>query len=935
MKTTLLIASVFVGAAIAIGAPEDDLITNLQRGLFEEEANHNYDAAIKAYQAVVNQLDKNRKLAVTAIFRLGECYRKEGRTNEATACYERILHQFPDQPAYVKLSRDTMASMGLAPAKAAAPGTSEAENVARIRAIIKNSPDLINAPQSNGETLLEAAAGKGQLAVARLLLDNGAAVNGIKQPGLTPLHFAAANGHKTMVDLLLSKGANPNARTANGATPLDLAALKGYEEVAKSLVAAGAQVNAKTGPAPEAQDRADLKYHLGGGYFSGLGSTPLHLATASGNDDLVRLLISKSADVNAQDVNGRTVLSYAAEDQYAEIVKTLLAAKADPNLGSLDLPLAFAAFNGDTNITELLLHAGANPNLACGVYIGSGKWNGKHTALDIAVGQGNADVVEDLVRFKADPDGVDQFDHPLIYDALANPPVLSALLNGGANPNRIAPGSVAPGLDHASALLQAANIGKSDAVALLLAHGADPNAPDNAGDGPLHLAAGNDHARSAELLLKNGANINAQDNGGLTPLGQAVVYKHENLARLLLNHKADPNVQANDGETPLHVAVENRLGGIVRLLLQNHANPNIQDNRGQTPLHAAVEHRFGEIAVMLLQYKADPNVQDEDGHTPLDLAKEAGQGGRPGFGRPGVPVMPARPGRVWNPALGAWTTPSPEPKESRPSTLVQLLLKHGAIADMPRMNVIEVRRASSGYSHVVFTKTTNNWNHFTLFEAIAAQYGLIASAPEQSQFPNPNYRNPYVSYGYLVSYPGAAPNNPPDFPDLAHIHLRRPTPDLKGWTDKIVDLAAALDSGSCSNDVPLKWGDVIDIPETDHPVNAVRQGLPAPDVQALSKCLSRTVTLTIGGQPHPIALTPPTPPKPGWAQPGPVSFWLKGHVLSSPWLLTSSDVSRVKITRTGPATGKKERFVVDCSQDKPAPGFWLRNGDVIEVPEKP
>src|SRR5437879_1135741 len=77
----------------------------LQKGLFEEEANHNLDAAIKAYQSVITQQDDQRKLAATAVFRLGECYRKLGRTNEATAQYERILRDFADQPSLAALSR--------------------------------------------------------------------------------------------------------------------------------------------------------------------------------------------------------------------------------------------------------------------------------------------------------------------------------------------------------------------------------------------------------------------------------------------------------------------------------------------------------------------------------------------------------------------------------------------------------------------------------------------------------------------------------------------------------------------------------------------------------------------------------------------------------------------------------------------------------------
>src|SRR5207245_3088014 len=78
----------------------------LQKGLFEEKANHNLEAAAQAYQAVSARFDQDRKLAATAIFRLGEVYRKQGRTNEATAQYERIVREFPDQSTLANLSRE-------------------------------------------------------------------------------------------------------------------------------------------------------------------------------------------------------------------------------------------------------------------------------------------------------------------------------------------------------------------------------------------------------------------------------------------------------------------------------------------------------------------------------------------------------------------------------------------------------------------------------------------------------------------------------------------------------------------------------------------------------------------------------------------------------------------------------------------------------------
>ncbi len=97
VRSGLLLFALLVGLLtipVRLSSAAEGVNELLQKGLFEEEANHNLDAAIKAYQSVITQQDDQRKLAATAVFRLGECYRKLGRTNEATAQYERVLRDF-------------------------------------------------------------------------------------------------------------------------------------------------------------------------------------------------------------------------------------------------------------------------------------------------------------------------------------------------------------------------------------------------------------------------------------------------------------------------------------------------------------------------------------------------------------------------------------------------------------------------------------------------------------------------------------------------------------------------------------------------------------------------------------------------------------------------------------------------------------------------
>ncbi len=970
-------------AALCLLAPParaatNDLTTAIQRGLFEEEANQNLGAAIQAYQSVASQFDKDRKLAATAIFRLGECYRKQGDTNAAALHYERILREFSDQPTLVTLSRQNLAALGSAPATPAAPGlsdaarqeqsrlleaeiklvekqvesqkglvraggapwdstvpterellklkrqlaaleagqpisltaaeaaapagSSEADELRRIQALVKDSPDLINAPQARGETLLQTAAAEGKLAVVKLLLNNGAAVDGLQQPGLTALHYAAGNGHKAIVDLLLSKGAKPGAESGGGVTPLHLAARKGYESVAKALLAAGAPVNAKA----TANDQRDnpgstLTYPI-----IWAGQTPLHLAASAGYAGLVELLLAKGADPSVVDSSGRTALSYAVEKHSQPVVQALVAAKADPNAGSSNLPLAVAAYYGDLPALKLLLANGADPNLntnvtgvISGIY-GLGPNGGNATPLAVAASQKRAEAVAELIRAKADPNGsFPGGSSRLIFGALYNAPTLKALLEGGADPNL-------PGREDKSPLLCAVEIeGGQPGVELLLAHKANVNVGrPNDGWTPLHEAAYRGRKEIAELLLKAGADVNAKSQGWITPLHVAVRNNRQEVAELLLAYKADPNAK--------------------------------EENEGWTPLHYAVREGRRELVELLLANQADPNERDKRGVTPLDMAKSQAQSPRP-------------PGAVMVPPVFAPGSPSPLPgaaqTESKPELMPDLLRRYGAVDDLPKLDRIMARRSASGFSESAFTKGAQDWNQFTLLELLAVQYKLLAAAPNQRG-------------GDAYTPSNLMRDSRLPFPDLAQLHISRPAADLKGWQDQVVDLRPVLESGDCARDVRLTWGDVVEVPEADHPLNEGWTGFSNTALGNFKKCLTRQVEIVVKGQSTKLTLAPritglgednegktqalTTVPLTGGVprfeyQPTIYSstpFWLLPVLLQSKLVLVSSDLSRVKVTRRDAVTGEKREWVVDCSDSKRAPDFWLRDGDRIEVPEK-
>jgi len=104
------------------------------------------------------------------------------------------------------------------------------------RLLIENGA-AVNAVAANAMRVmpLHSAASARNLEAARLLLEHGAQVNARQQGGWVPIHAAAQNGDRPMVDLLLRHGADPKLANDEGKTPAIVAKEKGHEEIAALL----------------------------------------------------------------------------------------------------------------------------------------------------------------------------------------------------------------------------------------------------------------------------------------------------------------------------------------------------------------------------------------------------------------------------------------------------------------------------------------------------------------------------------------------------------------------------------------------------------------------------------------------------------------------------------------------------------------------------
>ena len=78
---------------------------------------------------------------------------------------------------------------------------------------------------------LGGAAREGDLKKIKMLLDDGADLNGKYDKGFTPLHWAATMNQVDAIQFLIDEGANLNSRDGHQSTPLLLAAFFGNTAV--------------------------------------------------------------------------------------------------------------------------------------------------------------------------------------------------------------------------------------------------------------------------------------------------------------------------------------------------------------------------------------------------------------------------------------------------------------------------------------------------------------------------------------------------------------------------------------------------------------------------------------------------------------------------------------------------------------------------------
>ncbi len=921
---------------------EESFQEKLTRGILAEESRQDLQSAVAIYSEIIRSADQQRGAIASTLYRLAETQRRLGQTNEADRNYRRLVTEYPESTNLVQLARRQLSSsspgttgpaspvaeeelllqqeiaiadkvldqtrkmvatgtagqdslwkaerdvlqlkrqlaafrgrhqvieLTSAPAGASpdtAPEDPETREIARLKKLFTNSPDLINASSPSGPPELTRAVSTNYPGVVEYLISIGADVNGMDEKGWTPLAQAASTGNKLIVDLLLKAGASPNPSTPGHTAPLHQAIGFGHKIIAETLIKAGAALDGFGG-------------FQAGERISMVNSTPLGIAIFFRHPAMVDLLVRAGADVNhplwdPSDKRSRTL----TEPRYPI---TLAANRHD-----WDKSETLPANRGDWKITELLLDHGANPN----------------------------------------PDGVSV----LAYASFAPPALWDKLLAKGCKLDLESDAAPTP--------LNAAVLNsRPEFVAWLLDHGADVNWSDAKGETlvlhairriPNSNEPGDRKGALAVLeeLLKRKPILEPRTTSHYPPLAVAVDKGVPEAVDMLLQAGANPDPTL-DSFLPLTFAVlkNSQIVGedrwrIFRALIEAGANPSARTSDSDL-LWFVVGRNFDIRYVdLLLKKGANPNQRSDNGLSLLDWLQTF----------------------YLNPRI----TPTPEASRiERAKAIKALLIAAGAREDFPDFDTIKVARASTHFSEVAFRRFgPADRNSFTLVELLAVSYGYLY-APARVDRRDPNDGTASRGDGFqpsprLMMIRGSNKDTAAlRFPAWEKVAIYRYT-GAPGQEEKsIIPVnVAALISGANTNDVPLQWGDVVEIPERDHALSDTQagpEGLPG----ILDRYLPRNVRFRFNGVDTICALLKQPPQTsdtasgvPGGVRPVYPGSRTLANVLRIPGLVRlSSDLSRIQLRRK--TRSESWEATLDCSAPDAGTDIWLQEGDIIEVPEK-
>ncbi|RAH55917.1 ankyrin [Aspergillus piperis CBS 112811] len=527
---------------------------------------------------------------------------------------------------------------------------------------------------------------------ASQVLKNQTFWDGRDSDGRTPLSWAAENGHQAIAELLLEKGASVRSRDNYGRTPLSRAAGKGHESIIKLLLERRTSFLREFLIIPEMPKWSTAKLipsilgHLSTPSLSlpfqsmiafalafqacefwrgrvkmidlddDAGRIPLHWAIMNHHTRSVDLLLQRETSIDLCDKESKCAFHFAAEIGNQKLVQQLI--QISEMIEAKDYhgrsPLLCAVENLQAEVIHSLVQAGARVNVVNNKHQNplhlicrSPRHKDRFPLLNYFISQGAStglcDVnnmtpflyalenrAEDLAQLLLDT-GFDvnfRLHRKSWTKRMENHLVTYKVDESFEKPMR---GDDSVGL---TALHFTALNGILGMTALLLNRGADPNAIDEYGDTPLHLAIRcqvgghryDDPWVTGEYMVETLSDIiTDHEEEGNEVWATIDEMREKTVLQLLESRSIDINIANNDGQYPLHVipfdAARAYHGCIIlSALLYRGAQISSLNSERQTCLHLASQAGNVEAVRILLEKGSDITLLDVHNLSPVHYA---------------------------------------------------------------------------------------------------------------------------------------------------------------------------------------------------------------------------------------------------------------------------------------------------------------------------
>ena len=465
------------------------------------------------------------------------------------------------------------------------------------------------------------------------------------------LHTATWHGRSSTVRLLLEHNVSANISSQYSLTPLGLISIIPINQFRPEHLALAATL---------LNHGADIS-------LGGLENSSLHLAAIAGHEDLVKLFLSRGADISSKNSKNRSALCCAVLHGQSGVAAILLEQGADVKEHNEGRSLLLnAAHLGNVTMLKMLVAKGADINgvsedgtttlmaaasegrveavnylLEQGCPLTQRNKNGDLSALDIAVTQSRLDVVKAILD---SPNYKLTFGDDCSYAWRA---VDNVTIDNRDVCRYIYERTGGPADNGARILHWAVTEGRSQLLKFLIDQGIDMKTPNSDGWSAFHAAVMIGQLSIAGDILNTGFDINYAGHQSRTALHQAIASNQPESVEFLVSHHPKMNIRDEDLQLPIHIAIDrgstdalqdlplsaedfnsNDFGGqslvsfaagsgdnkLLRILLEKEGK--LEEPR-KSSLHQAIKAGDIDLVRKLIGHGADLNHKDADGYSPL------------------------------------------------------------------------------------------------------------------------------------------------------------------------------------------------------------------------------------------------------------------------------------------------------------------------------